>query len=257
MADELVRKDNDVFVPFLRRLAEVVARVLSKTFITPNQVTVGSFLAFVPAIGYLFARGTYVDNVLALVLIGVTLIFDLSDGMLARLTGKSSTYGAYLDASLDKIFQYMILATIPCGVFRITDEPRWLVVGIVLLSAQAMADFVGARYEKEFGFDAYSGSMRFQELVNALPDASWVDRFFANLIVPCHRLFIALFTIRYWLIFAIIFNQMHYFLIIGAVVLSVRWLLIWFMYLMFLSGSTRLGVLECLRVLKKESSRLP
>lgn len=82
-----------------RRLANAVVTPLAASHITPNMLTVAGlclslFTAAVIASGALLAGG------LLLLFAG---IFDMFDGALARVTGKSSTFGAFFDSTLDRI----------------------------------------------------------------------------------------------------------------------------------------------------------
>ncbi|CAN5573444.1 CDP-alcohol phosphatidyltransferase family protein [soil metagenome] len=84
-----------VYRPVSRPLAVWLAR---RTSITPIQVSWLS-AAFAVAGGVAFAQRAYVLGV-ALVLIGQ--VTDCVDGDLARMTGRTSRSGAYLDSVLDR-----------------------------------------------------------------------------------------------------------------------------------------------------------
>lgn len=77
-----------------------VARVLAKMKVTPNMVTLtSSALVLVVAFGVL-ARGHLVAGAIALT---VLMVADSLDGVLARETGLSSPFGAFLDSTMDRI----------------------------------------------------------------------------------------------------------------------------------------------------------
>ena len=83
-------------VPLDQRLARAAVRPLASTPITPNMVTLfGMFLGL--CAGCLLALGdqTTVHSAAALFMIAVWM--DHADGELARLTGKTSRIGHYLD----------------------------------------------------------------------------------------------------------------------------------------------------------------
>jgi phosphatidylglycerophosphate synthase len=81
-----------------RPLSVRAARVLAPTFVTPIQITwVSSLLLVGGAIA--FGTGSYV---LGAVITLVGEITDCVDGDLARVTGRTSRWGAFLDSVLDR-----------------------------------------------------------------------------------------------------------------------------------------------------------
>ena len=81
-----------------RPLSVPAASVLARTLVTPNQVTyVSAALSF--AGGACFARGSFVLGAVLTLLGSIT---DCVDGDLARMTGRTSKSGAYLDHVFDR-----------------------------------------------------------------------------------------------------------------------------------------------------------
>lgn len=81
-----------------RRVSEPVARLLSKTRMTPNQATLAAFSIAV-ACACLFALGL---NVAGGVFAQLASIADGVDGGLARIKNMISPFGSLLDAVLDR-----------------------------------------------------------------------------------------------------------------------------------------------------------
>jgi phosphatidylinositol alpha-mannosyltransferase len=83
----------------------VVGRLLGRSGITPNMLTViGLFLTlFVTAV---LATG---HLVLGGVLVLLTSAFDMLDGALARATKRSSEFGAFLDSTIDRFSEALLL----------------------------------------------------------------------------------------------------------------------------------------------------
>lgn len=231
------RKDSDPTVVLLRYAAGFVAQLLAKTKITPNQITVLNFVIFTPLILYFFIKGTYLDNLIALFFIFVQMIFDLCDGLLARMKSLGSEFGAFLDSSLDGVLQGLIFISVIIGTIRITGDWQWLIPGLIVLFGQSMANCMGLRYEKEFDFDAYCGSQEFSQMFSPAKKISWLDFFLKNIIVPSKHIFILFFTCRYLLVLGIIFNRLDLFLIIFGITINIRWLSMYFMYLRYLYGT--------------------
>jgi phosphatidylglycerophosphate synthase len=76
----------------------LVVRPLSRTGISPNALTVCGFVAML-AVAWILASGHERIAGLLVILVG---LFDALDGALARLTGKTSAFGAFLDSTLDR-----------------------------------------------------------------------------------------------------------------------------------------------------------
>ena len=101
---------KDLFRPSVisdkaHRLAEPVGRVVAKTGIHPNAVTITGFLLII-GVAWLLAKGWFL---LGGILVLVISCSDFIDGALARATGKATTFGALLDSSLDRYSEAVLL----------------------------------------------------------------------------------------------------------------------------------------------------
>ena len=97
MLSEAARKYSRVFL-------EPMARFISATGVSPNVITVIGFLlmvgvAVVLAWGHLLLGG---------ILITAVALFDAVDGTLARMMGRTSRFGAFLDSTLDRFSEAVI-----------------------------------------------------------------------------------------------------------------------------------------------------
>ncbi|SDH78114.1 CDP-alcohol phosphatidyltransferase family protein [Nonomuraea jiangxiensis] len=97
-AGHLERRNGEHWagVLYMRRLSIYVTWLLSKTSVTPNQLTWLMTLAGIVA-GVVLALPGFWAVVVAALLVQVYLLLDCSDGELARWTGKTSLVGVYLD----------------------------------------------------------------------------------------------------------------------------------------------------------------
>ena len=80
---------------FDQQIAKFIVRGLSKTPITPNQVTLFSIVLGL-FVAWLFVQGGALAHIAAVLFI-VTVWLDHVDGELARATDRSSTFGHYFD----------------------------------------------------------------------------------------------------------------------------------------------------------------
>jgi phosphatidylglycerophosphate synthase len=103
--------DEPINTYLLRPLAGLIVRVLYRTRITPNQVTVASIIAgLVAALVYL--RGDPVALVFAGLLVITKDVLDSADGQLARAKQQYSRFGRFLDSIGDFIVDLAVFAAI-------------------------------------------------------------------------------------------------------------------------------------------------
>jgi len=95
----------------IRLVAVPIALGLGKLGLTPNALTIVGFLGTCVAAVAAAAQAW----VLAGVLVIVFGIFDLFDGALARATGQASKFGAFLDSTLDRTGEGLVLAGVAYG----------------------------------------------------------------------------------------------------------------------------------------------
>jgi len=87
------------------RIADPVVRILSKTGITPNALTLINLALNIVA-AYVIAIGHFIPGGILVLVSG---LFDLLDGALARLAKKTTKFGAILDSTVDRMSEAAIL----------------------------------------------------------------------------------------------------------------------------------------------------
>ena len=97
MLSELVRKHARVFL-------EPVARFISWTGLSPNVITIIGFVLMI-GVAFVLAWGHFLVG--GILITGVAL-FDAVDGTLARMMGRTSRFGAFLDSTLDRFSEAVI-----------------------------------------------------------------------------------------------------------------------------------------------------
>ncbi len=86
-------------------ISQPVAQAISRTGLTPNQVTALGFLLNVIA-AVLVGYGLFIAGALVMLLGGV---LDLIDGALARLTRRATAFGSVFDAVMDRYAEGVVL----------------------------------------------------------------------------------------------------------------------------------------------------
>ncbi len=99
---------------YIQKAMDGIAKYSGLIYLHPNVITT---IAFILGLGCAFAisRGF---SIIAFCLLWVSGTLDVLDGTVARLTGKSSQFGAYLDM----IFDRMVEAAIIVGFFFLAPE---------------------------------------------------------------------------------------------------------------------------------------
>lgn len=160
--------ERGAFKERLKRVAHAaidpLVRGLARTGITPDALTVTGLLVSVVA-ALAFVDGSFRVGAVLLLVSGV---FDLLDGQLARIRGHVTRFGAFLDSTLDRLGEALVLAGIAGFYFKhlvllagdpmllVAElerglEPRtWVVVGstaVLALIGSFLVSYTRARAE--------------------------------------------------------------------------------------------------------------
>jgi archaetidylinositol phosphate synthase len=131
----------------LRPALEKMGRVFAATGLSPNFWTfVGLGFALVAAV--IYGMGVEFGLIIGGVLLLVSGFFDMVDGQVARVTGKSSRKGEYLDSMFDKISEVAIFLGILIGGYA---EPYVVLLAITLSLlvsyARAKSDLINIKLQ--------------------------------------------------------------------------------------------------------------
>ncbi|WP_433501536.1 phosphatidylinositol phosphate synthase [Sphaerimonospora sp. CA-214678] len=135
----------NVLRPAVTRVLTPLGRALANRGVSPDVITtigtlgvVISALVFYPA-GHLFAGSLAIT---------FFVLADLLDGVLARMTGKPSRWGAFLDSTLDRFGDAAIFSGL-IMYFVLRDEPEILLAAVALfcLVAGTLVSYAKARAE--------------------------------------------------------------------------------------------------------------
>ncbi len=145
--------DGHVDRVFNRPLGRPLARWLSRTWVTPNQISVVSILIGVMS-GVMFGVGRLDWSVAAALLFQLSAVVDCVDGDVARVVFKESPLGKWLDIVGDQVVHVTVFAGIAVGLWRAgsTAPVGWLglfaVVGALMSFLMVLR---GMRREKRTG----------------------------------------------------------------------------------------------------------
>jgi len=131
------------------------ARALLRLHVSPDAVTIVGTVAVCAIVLWFLPQGEF------LWAFGLTILFifsDSLDGTMARLSGRSSSWGAFLDSTLDRVSD----AAVFCGLAlyyaaQRTDAGQvWLAVTLAALVGSLLVSYARARAEG-VGVDASVG----------------------------------------------------------------------------------------------------
>ena len=132
---------------FVTKLLTPLARLFLRLGIRPDVVTVvGTLGVCVGALGF-YPRGQFLWGT---IIISVFALSDTLDGVMARLSRRSSKWGAYLDSTLDRIADSAIFGGLVLWYAGDGDKPYMaalalgcLILGSVVSYAKARAEGLG------------------------------------------------------------------------------------------------------------------
>ena len=129
-----------------RPLSVRISRQLVKRDVTPNQISLFSFLCSLLAAG-LFALGGYFALLLGGVLAQFASIIDGCDGEVARLKYQSSDVGGWFDAVLDRYADAFLLFGLTWHLVA-TDVSGWILfVGFMAIIGSFMLSYTADKYD--------------------------------------------------------------------------------------------------------------
>lgn len=157
------RADDGVYsLLVLRRLSKPITALAAARGWTPNSITIASFFVGILAAG-LFATGQRWGMVLGAVLLQASLVIDCSDGEVARLTGQYSTIGAWLDASTDRVKEYLAYAGLAVGAASNGEDVWfWAALTMILQTIRHLGDYTFNRVQVQIETAAAITTMREQ-----------------------------------------------------------------------------------------------
>jgi phosphatidylglycerophosphate synthase len=126
----------------LRGLAQPMAVGLGRLGLTPNLLTVLGFLVSCGAAA-LAALGLWLPAAVVSLIGGS---FDMFDGALARATGRTSRFGAFLDSTFDRWGEAVVYAGVATGAVIAGSALTTLLAALAMASA-FMVSYTRARAE--------------------------------------------------------------------------------------------------------------
>lgn len=147
------------------RIIAPVADFLVRRRVSPNLITTIGTLCSMTA-GVIYGTG-HIRTAGAF--LGVTALFDVLDGTVARRTGRSTVFGAFYDSTLDRIADGFVLAGLTAfyAMNPVHRSGPMVIVGLLGITGTFLVSYTRARAEA-LGLDAKVGVMQRPERVTLL-----------------------------------------------------------------------------------------
>lgn len=147
----LIPVDEDFIGTYIRKNpAKFIIKHLINTSLTPNQISVLTFLSLVLA-AFFLSFGKYNYNIIAGIMMLIALILDHCDGGIARLKFSTSRFGAWLDDILDTIGFYAVIIGVTIGLYIQSPSPLPWIVGMLLLFSDSVVYHDSSLSKRIFG----------------------------------------------------------------------------------------------------------
>lgn len=213
-----------VYLDNLRlKLAHQIARFLSKTGVTPNQVTVSRLVLSIPSSIYFFSRGDYFHNLIGLALYLFSVPLDWVDGALARMMKKESALGGWLDTTFDRVLMLSVLASIFYAGVSSESSQRWSLLAIFFFSTFFFLTTLLSDFDRRFNLDFPGYQKMREEMEQGKRKPKTIDRLLINfLTVHQNSLTKFCFCISYPLFVGIIVNRLWLTFVFVALMFVVR-----------------------------------
>ncbi len=129
---------------FFTRVLTPIARALLRCGVSPDVVTIVGTLGVAVCALVFFPRGQFVAGVLS---VTAFVFSDLIDGTMARLSGRSSSWGAFLDSTLDRVGDAAIFGGLVLWFAGRGHDPLMAALTLYCVTSGAIVSYARARAE--------------------------------------------------------------------------------------------------------------
>ena len=181
----------------IRKISGFISGFLSRTPVTPNQVTIISLIFGIASAAF-FSHGKHTYTIIAGVLYFVSTVFDQCDGEVARLKQMETEFGRKLDIIVDAIVNAVIVIGITIAVYTKIGSVLVIIAGFFAMTGITISLLLATYFSHDNKKDTGA-----KEMLDKLNNK---DFFYITMLL------------------SVIFNQMIWFLLIMAVGTNIYWI---------------------------------
>jgi len=227
---------------FLLKPTEVITKIIAKTKITPNQITLARFFFLTPPAVYLLSKDQYLTNVIAVLLLYLSAVLDQVDGTLARNYNMKTEVGGWLDDFLNRVDQVVIAMGISWGVFtHFNNDPRWLFMGLVFILSLNIQTYAGDAFKQNYNL--YQDTLpKFWKLFEGKTISFW-DIFLKDYLAPKSFFYTLISTLSYFIVIGSVLNIMHWMFVVMLLTASLRAITMTYIYIRCILEKDKVSIL--------------
>jgi CDP-L-myo-inositol myo-inositolphosphotransferase len=128
-----------------RPLSILLTRLLLNTNITPNHISIFSFILSILGTAFFFLGG-YINLMIGGMLAQISSIIDGCDGEIARLKFKATEFGGWFDAVLDRYGDAFLLFGLTYHVYLIDSTFLYIIIGFLAIIGTFMNSYTADKY---------------------------------------------------------------------------------------------------------------
>ncbi len=181
----------------IRKISGFISGFLSRTPVTPNQVTIISLILGIIS-GIFFSLGEHTYTITAGLLYFLSTVFDQCDGEVARLKQMETEFGRKLDIIVDAIANAVIVIGITIAVYVKMNFALVIIAGFLAVTGISISLLLTTYFSHDSKKDTGT-----KEMLDKLNNK---DFFYIIMLL------------------SVIFNQMIWFLLIMAVGTNIYWI---------------------------------
>ncbi|HEB32668.1 MAG TPA: hypothetical protein ENI15_17630 [Spirochaetes bacterium] len=140
------KSDGPVSTYLNRPISVRITKFLVKTKITPNHITILSFIITMAGALFFFLGG-YINLIIGGILAQISSVLDGSDGEIARLKFLESDFGGWFDAVLDRYGDAFLLFGLTYHTFGAHKDFLVLFVGFLAVIGTFMNSYTADKYD--------------------------------------------------------------------------------------------------------------
>ena len=143
-----LNKKSDGFISrYLNRpISSQITKVLLKTKIQPNIITLTCFFLSLIGAFFFFHKG-YLNLLIGAILAQVASIIDGCDGEIARLKFLETEFGGWFDAVLDRYADAFLLFGLTYHTYQVISNPVIMIIGFLAIIGSLINSYTADKYD--------------------------------------------------------------------------------------------------------------